>query len=316
MTTAALNFALRPAKNVERKMMCEVFERLSRIAPLSQYRYIGFGSWGFYDHSLFHRRLGIHDMVSIENDEKLEGRVGINKPYKCIDMKWGKSTDHLPTLGWSKRSIVWLDYFSQLDTGVLDDIQTVTAEAVSGTFLIITVNAEPKPKKGEDIPGERFKTLVSKVGQARVPSEVRPKNLAKWGLAKVQCRIGTNEIQDVLNDRNAPIGSAQRLHYDQLFNFHYADGARMLTFGGLIANGADRSRFDPVGVRKLAYVRTSDDPYKIETPNLTLREIHFLDSRLPTTPSRIKDAGGLPASEVLKYRKIYRYFPSFSEVEI
>ena len=143
-----------------------------------------------------------------------------------------------------------------------------------------------------------------------------PNNLLGGALAKVQRSIGTNEIQDVLNDRNAPMDDDKHLHYDQLFNFHYADGARMLTFGGLIADDADRARFDPVGLSKLDYVRTSDDPYEIETPNLTLREIHFLDSRLPTTPSRIKDAGGLPASEVLKYRKIYRYFPSFSEVEI
>ena len=316
MNTAALNFAIRPAKNVERKMMCEIFELLSRIAPLSQYRYIGFGSWGFYDYSLLHRRLGIHDMISIEADETLKGRIRINKPYKCIDMKWGKSTDHLPTLDWGKRSIVWLDYFSQLDTSVLDDIQTVTAKAVSGTLLIITVVAESRPKNGEDILGKRFMALKSNVGEERVPSGLQPKHLAKWGLAKVQRSIGTNEIQDALNDRNAPMDDDKHLHYDQLFNFHYADGARMLTFGGLIADDADRARFDPVGLNKLDYVRTSDDPYEIETPNLTLREIHFLGSRLPTSPSRIKDAGGLPASEVLKYRKIYRYFPSFSEVEI
>ena len=316
MNTADLNFLIRPAKNVERKMMCEVFERLSRIAPLPQYRYIGFGSWGFYDYSLLHRRLGIHDMISIEADENLKGRIRINKPYKCIDMKWGKSTDHLPNLDWGKRSIVWLDYFSQLDTSVLDDIQTVTSKAVSGTLLIITVDAEPSPKDGGEIPDKRFTTLRLNVGQERIPSGIRPKHLSNWGLAKVQRGIGTNEIHDVLNDRNAPMDNDKHLHYDQLFNFHYADGAKMLTFGGLITDAADRARFDPVGLSKLDYVRTSDDPYEIETPNLTLREIHFLDSRLPTTPSRIKDAGGLPASEVLKYRKIYRYFPSFSEVEI
>ena len=89
----------------------------------------------------------------------------------------------------------------------------------------------------------------------------------------MQRSIGTNEIQDVLNDRNSPMDDDKHLHYDQLFNFHYADGARMLTFGGLIADGADRARFDPVGLSKLDYVRTSDDPYEIETPTLTLREI-------------------------------------------
>ena len=316
MNKSVLNFAIRSAKNVERKMMCEVFERLNRIAPLPQYRYIGFGSWGFYDHSLFHRRLGIRDMISIEADTALKGRIRINKPYRCIDMRWGESTHHLPNLDWDKRSIVWLDYFSQLNTNVLDDIRTVTAEGVSGTILVITVDAEPRPKEGKNIPSTRMKTLVSNVGEECVPSGIRAKHLAKWGLAKVQHRIGTNEIQDALNDRNAPVDDEKNLHYNQLFNFNYADSARMLTFGGLIADDADRARFDPVGLSKLDFVSMADEPYEIETPNLTLREIHFLDSRLPTTPSRIKGAGGLPASEVLKYRKIYRYFPSFSEVEI
>ena len=316
MSTDRLNFALRPAKNVERKMMCEVFGRLNHIAPLAQYRYVGFGSWGFYDHSLFHRRLGIRDMISIEENEELKGRIRINKPYRCIDMKWGESTAHLPTLDWRKRSIVWLDYFSKLDATVLADIQIVAAEAVSGTVLVITVDAEPSPENGKNLPRRRLAELTSNVGRERIPSGTRGKHLAKWGLATVQRSIGTNEIQDVLNDRNAPLDDPHRLHYDQLFNFHYADGAKMLTFGGLIANDADRSRFDVAGLNSLNYVRTSDDSYAIETPNLTLREIHFLDSRLPSTPSRIKDAGALPASEVLKYRKIYRYFPSFSEVEI
>ena len=57
-------------------------------------------------------------------------------------------------------------------------------------------------------------------------------------------------------------------------------------------------------------------PTRLRHPLSRSERFHFLDSRLPATPSRIKDAGGLPASEVLKYRKIYRYFPSFSEVEI
>ncbi|MFH1744434.1 MAG: O-methyltransferase, partial [bacterium] len=55
------HYALRPAKNIERKMFCEAFARLSRIAPLPTYRYIGFGSNEFCDFRLFHERLGIKD---------------------------------------------------------------------------------------------------------------------------------------------------------------------------------------------------------------------------------------------------------------
>ena len=59
------NYSLRPAKNIERKMFCEVFARLSRISPLRSYRYIGFGANTFVDFTLFHQRLGITDMVTL-----------------------------------------------------------------------------------------------------------------------------------------------------------------------------------------------------------------------------------------------------------
>ena len=46
------NYALRPAKNMQRKMLCEALARLSRIAGLVSYRYIGFGAIGFHDFCL------------------------------------------------------------------------------------------------------------------------------------------------------------------------------------------------------------------------------------------------------------------------
>ncbi len=97
------NYALRPAKNIERKMLCETFSRLVRIAPLREYQYVGFGSIGFHDFSLFHQRLGIHDMISIEAREKLRKRFAFNKPYSCIRMRWGFSYDVLPLMSWTKR---------------------------------------------------------------------------------------------------------------------------------------------------------------------------------------------------------------------
>ena len=92
------NYALRPAKNMERKMFCEALARLSRISSLASYRYIGFGALGFHDFCLFHQRLGINDMVSIEGNLAAQDRIAKNKPYSCIKMKWGMSHEVLPTL--------------------------------------------------------------------------------------------------------------------------------------------------------------------------------------------------------------------------
>ena len=40
-----VNYALRPAKNIERKMICEALRQLSGFCLVETYRYIGFGSF-------------------------------------------------------------------------------------------------------------------------------------------------------------------------------------------------------------------------------------------------------------------------------
>jgi len=63
-----INYALRPAKAIERRMLCAAFERLHPFQRIQDYRYVGFGSIYFSDFQLLHRQLGITDMLSIERD--------------------------------------------------------------------------------------------------------------------------------------------------------------------------------------------------------------------------------------------------------
>lgn len=104
-----INYSLRPAKNIERKMLCETLQRLSFIQKLEKYRYIGFGSTYFSDFNLLHRLLGISKMISIEKDKKNKDRFEFNKPFSCIEMKFGSSNEVLPMLKWKEPSIVWVD---------------------------------------------------------------------------------------------------------------------------------------------------------------------------------------------------------------
>jgi hypothetical protein len=48
-----INYTLRPAKNIERKMLCEAFHKLHPFGKVQNYRYIGFGSTYFSDFILF-----------------------------------------------------------------------------------------------------------------------------------------------------------------------------------------------------------------------------------------------------------------------
>lgn len=315
-----INYALRPAKNIERKMLCEAFSRLVRIAPLHQYRYVGFGSIGFHDFSLFHQRLGIHDMISIEAKTELRKRFAFNRPYSCIRMRWGLSHDVLPLLPWTKRAIVWLDYDETLSSKMLEDIQLLTGALRSGSALVVTVNANPMsgPTETEDmeIQAKRRADLVSKVGEERVPSTVSGKDLSGWGLGLVCRSIVSSEIEKTGADRNAPLSAQDRVRYHQLFNFHYADGAsRMLSLGGLFLNSADAQRIQG-DFDDLDFVRTTTKPYAIDVPILTIREVWDLDSRLPRTSRKALGATRLPTGARKQYRKIYRHFPTFSEIEV
>lgn len=310
-----INYALRPAKNVERKMFCEAFARLAPLSPLHKYRYVGFGSIGFHDFSLFHQRLGIHDMVSIEARRKARKRVKFNRPYSCIRVEWGLSHTVLPLLKWNARCIVWLDYDRPLLGKMLEDIQLMSSVLVSGSILLVTVDAKPRPATplGE-VSDHRLADLVQRVGTERVPIGVTGKSLRQWGTARVSRDIIHNEIQQTLLDRNAAHGGPNRVRYQQLFNFHYEDGAKMLTVGGVFLDAADRTTLGGA-FDDLDWVCKGVTPYRIETPILTVRELRFLDSKLPKGPIS-QAAKWLPAQELARYARLYRHFPTYTEVEM
>lgn len=313
------DYTLRPAKNIERKMICEALARLSAISPLSRYRYVGFGSISFKDLALVHQRLGITDLVSVEGAEELRERFLFNKPYSCIRVCWGTATEVLPTLSWRKRAVVWLDYDTPLDREVLGDVGTVVGNVRSGGVLVVTVDAKPERLAGAGGGGtvrRRLAALRDQIGENRIPPRIRGSDLAKWGLAQTCREIIQNEIEDTLADRNAPLMDRWRLNYHQLFNFHYADRARMLTVGGYFVNRDDERRAPADAFSDLSFVRPGRDPCLIEVPVLTWREANYLDSRLPRLAPDVPRPVWLPEAERRKYAKIYKYFPTYLEAEL
>lgn len=317
-TFESFNYGLRFAKNVERKMICETMARLSRIAALKSYCYIGLGAIGFHDFVLIHQRLGIKKMTSIEGYLAAQDRVEFNRPYSCIKMRWGLSYNVLPTFKWSRRAIVWLDYDKPLDARMLGDVTVAVSSMKSGSVLIVTVAADPGDVENvENVAQRRMELLRSRVGQANIRADVKGGDLAKWGLARVCRDIIHDRIEKTLRDRNGPIQPQSRINYEQLFHFQYADGVKMVTIGGLFSDSRDAQKLNSKHFSDLDFIRTAVaiEPYRIESPVLTLREIRYLDERLPRLAQSAMHPKWLPESDRRKYAKIYRYFPSFSEVD-
>ena len=306
-----INYALRPAKNVERKMMAEAFANLRHLYPIEQYQYIGFGSTYFSDFNLFHRLLGLTNMISLEQAEAHQARFEFNRPFNCIQLLFGHSNDLLPTLAWDKPTILWLDYDDRLNDKMLTDIDFACKEMISGSIFLISVNAHPD-RSNEP----RLELLKDRVGEDNLPLEVTDRELAGWSMSGTCRTIIMNSIEQSLSSRNAVLPIADQLAYQQLFNFQYEDGSKMLTVGGVVYKPDHATQIKQCGFESLPFVRTDDAHYRIVMPNLTYREMRHLDTQLPLTDQLSLQAEGIAERDLGRYQQLYRYFPMFAETEI
>lgn len=316
----SINYALRPAKAVERKMLCDTFRCLRVFRDLSTYRYIGFGSTYFSDFQLFHLTLGFRDMFSIERDASKSSRFDFNKPYDCIKMHYTDAKDALPTLLIKDLpAVLWLDYEDPLDQEILADIRMVASSITPSSALVVSVNAHPystKDRIGEG--GEPEKTRLARLKEAvdpsRVPADIEEKDLGGWNFARTIRRIVQNEIEEALAIRNGVRPASGQLVYEQVLNFNYSDGAKICTIGGIFYDVGLEATMAGSGLRQLPFYRPKEDPYLIDIPSLTYRELRYLDTRFPAGSITPAQMFSIPAADIQRYRNIYRYFPHFSEV--
>lgn len=321
-----INYHLRIAKNIERKMMGEAFARLSLLAPLSKYRYVGFGSEFFNDFALYHQMLSISDMISIERDNHRIDRCKFNRPYGCINIIEGSAGEILPQLPWDKKSIVWLDYTEKLSAEILDDVSFLVSQACSGSVLIWSMNANPWDDRFDEATGGalskpdliqyRRRRLREQLSPLPVAEELVTHQLSDWGLAEVFYKLLKSKIESVLQDRNASASNNEKLVFEQIFNFRYADGVKMLTVGGVLLNSADRGKLGTAAFDGLAFIRNNEIPAKIQVPVLTSREVRHLSRRLPHSTDPLEPLSWLSQKDIEQFKEMYRYYPVFSESEL
>lgn len=312
-----IDYRIRPAKSVERKMLAEAFRKLSEFGRLDTYRYIGFGALYFTDFVLFHKALGIKSMVSMEitGDLNKQERFRYNAPYKHVNVHFGPSSITLPKLPWDVRSIVWLDYDGTLNKSALQDIAYVTSKAAAGSLLLVSVNANSDiPEKNEGTGGGMLSRLKAHVGDDKIPAGLESSALSGWGVATTFRDIIDNEIMNALVTVNRGRSNGAKLHYKQLFNFHYSDGARMLTVGGLLYDEGQEALLAKCGFNQLDFFKDGKEPYKIETPLLTYREMHKIDAQIPFEAEDYATIP-IPKEEIDKYQAFYRYLPRFVDAD-
>lgn len=316
-----LYYYLRPAKTIERKMLCEALRRLLVSHDLAEYRYVGFGSTFFSDFMLIHKSLGMNDMISIEREEEDKSRFIFNCPYKCIKLRFGEANDVLPKINWSKKIILWLDYDNKLNESMLTDIGTFCSRAKAGSVILVTIDISPDELQTQEESKTRYEQLSDRINRRKIPIDVEEKDLDAKNYPGICYNIVNNEIDEILATRNG--GLKDKLLYKQLFNFYYRDGSSpMLSFGGILYSEKDKIKINEYKFSRLKFLRCDRsiyDPYKIDVPVLTFREMRYLDKILPVKKmSEIKKKDRLKFLKIKMvedYSKIYRYFPNFVEAE-
>lgn len=176
----------------------------------------------------------------------------------------------------------------------------------SGSMFLISINVNLR--KGQEVP------LLSKMLEDKMPEGLKNSDLEFWKAAEVCKGIIRNKIDEVLESRNRT--ESDNFYFEQLYYLGYADGARMLTYGGIIFQESDRHLYDSCNFDDLLLINKSNLINIIDVPSLTYKEIRHLDTQLPHEVVSEVSAPGVKRDDIEKYSRLYKLFPSFSETEI
>ncbi len=306
-----VNYSLRPNKGIQRSIVFEGLQEIIVKLGIENCVYIGFGSVWFMDFVSAHKMLNIDQMISIEVDDVGYKRAEFNKPYNTVKIMHGLSTEILEELTeddklCTKQWIVWLDYDSSLGETIVDDIRLVTEKAPPNSVLLATFNAEGK-KYGK--PNQRAKRIKAILGNV-VPDDLTDELCNDSNIQNTLTQLTTDFITSTALKMARPGG------FEPAFKIKYADGAKMVTVGGILpAPGAvSQVRFC---VKSSSWRCEPDMP--ITTPLLTLKESSLLQAKLPRkrhlTRATVNRMGfDLEEEQIKAYEEYYKYYPSFARI--
>ena len=311
-----IDYSLRPAKCVERRLIGHTLSQLATAFPINAYRYVGFGSLWFVDFILFHRWLQIEKMYSIEKAAEkgeMPKRFDFNKPLKCIKILAGSAANCLPkALGGRQKSVLWLDYDGNLENALSGDLSVTLPKMKDGNVLLVTANAHPnqlKGKKANDEPLTEIDYLHS-IAPDLVPADAI-KRITQSLFPALAAEILTNSI----TAKTIELGS--NLTYVPIWSFTYKDGAPMVTVGGIFLKPSSRQSFDALNLfGRFDFLSATGEPLNIALPIITLREKLYLDSLMPakTAPPLSSLKIELQQESLDAFMRFYNYIPTFGEL--
>lgn len=314
-----INYSLRPAKSIERRMLADIYAAVSRHLSFENAAYVGFGSFWFNDFRLFHNRFGIQEMHSIERDTNHAKRYDFNRPFGCVKVHMGHSNQVLQTLdSWSKPALIWLDYEGSISPEVLVDLETIARRLVHPAMLVVTLRADFKcltvdKGEGETIFESRKRALSELCGETNVPFPLEVDALDEARMPKTFSTVMQLVLSRTFGERVA-VGDASCPALRQLATLVYADETRMATSVFLIAPAADLAVIPAHDLEGLTFCQ-GEEVFEIVAPRVTFIEARAMARCLPG-PSPEYASIEVPQADKEAFEKFYRYFPVFAEHEL
>ena len=302
-SASKIDYSIRPAKCVERKIICELLQKFQKETPVNQYRYIGFGSFYFTDFILFHNQLNIEKMISIEKSHKFD-RYKFNKPYKCIEIKFCEAQDALSreiNFSESAPDLIWLDYDGCISEGIVSDIITASQKIKDESFLFVSYNTGIK-----FIDDDNKLSQLTEMFEEYLPS-LKEKDITSISMPQILCNTIDNAIQKSVSDNNI----SGEMKATSIFNVKYRDGALMCTLGYYFHCKEKVVDFEPI--KTLPGVTSGKEPVDLRVPRLTKAEIRELNRLLPgsTLEEIKKELPYLEDHDIESYKKLYRFYPNY-----
>jgi len=320
-----INYIFRPKKQIERKILIELFQNMQSTLNIniSEYQYIGLGSIYYYDFILFHKYLNIRDMVSLDDKEDYN-RFEFNKPFDFITFKNMSTTDFILHDELDEKSFIWFDYDSSLirckrkkaeflflsTEKIFEDIQIITKKSKELDLFVITVNIK--------IQDTLFDSPTFKQGFIKEYDEYlsdqykQTDNITFEKYPLIIQNIIINIFRN--NEQFHPV------KFRKLFSFIYRDGVPMYTIGGIFRE----NNLQDIDVTEDSFFQKDENEViNIDVPLLTYYEKMTLDKNIlnikenltSLNKEKITEMLGfeMEPSELKSYLNYYRYYPQYYE---
>jgi hypothetical protein len=321
-------YHLRPNKYIDRQMFVDTLINLNKFLHISDYTYIGFGSFMFDDFKLIHQKLNIQKMFSVEHDNDIHQRAINNKPYSCIELVNKTSTDFISSFFPSNEHvIIWLDYTSPSEIATqFSDIGFLLPNLNKYDILRITLNANPKtlltrPQSPEKTSKMRLSELKKRIPDF-IPNTIKDDDMAEDKYPITLLRA----LQKAAHNYLSKTPFSKKYLYP-IYSTVYKDGQQMVVLTAIVLDMLEDEQNIKNTLANIPQANfTWDNPAIINVPLLTEKEAIEIDQILPCKNAKnilkknysyLFDGIDKKQNRTIfleSYINYYKYYPHFHSV--